>query len=66
MTLSDAEIRAINTLRRSPHAATIMAVAKRAAAKARERYELTPSTEENRMAAVESNDVVAVLFTQEL
>lgn len=66
MNLTDAEIRALNSLRRSPHAATLKAVAVRAAAAARERYETTPSTDENRLVAAEAGDVIAMLFTKEL
>lgn len=66
MILNDLEFRALNALRRGPHAATLRGIAKRAAAAARERYETTPSSEENRLAAAESNDVIAQLFTKEL
>ena len=66
MTFSDSEIRALNSLRRHPHAATLQRIAVRAAAAARERYEVTPSTEENRLKAAEANDVIVALFSKEL
>lgn len=66
MILTDLEIRAINALRRTPYAATLLGVAKRAAAAARERYETTPSSEENRLLVAESSDVIKLLFTKEL
>jgi hypothetical protein len=64
MILTDLEIRALNAIRRSPHAATLRSIAVKTAARARERYETTPSTEENRLQAAAANDVVARLFDE--
>lgn len=66
MTLSDAEIRALNSLRRGHHAATLRSIAVRAAAEARVRYETQPATEDNRLQAASSNDVVVTLFDKDL
>lgn len=66
MILTDLEIRALNALRRGPHAATLRSIALRAAASARERYETAPSSEANRLLVAESNDVVVQLFTKAL
>lgn len=62
--LTPIEIRALNAMRRRPDAAVLAGVVAKAALAAREQYESTPASEENRLAAVEANVVSNVLFKQ--